>query len=415
MLWRSQFTSCIHNLCLILAFVSSRVRSFNFYASIISFSSIKSSFFTWGQVMVILRLHDMWAGLACNLAYVGLVFGDEVFLKKKLLIISQVSFSLQFNSIKRWMTEASWGCSMNLMVSRRGWLLAYSSSMHIFVPIKLWIEMGYIHEVIVREVILSMHRHIGNSDLEILHVWDHYDITLHRLIQTLELFVLSFLFPFFSSSFGCESFLTLDFLISSIGVFLFTLTTLAHIRLINTAAKVTLLLGTFGLKWGKLWIIELFVDLGCVMMLLRFDIALLAQSLLEIEVCAPICICMLIVIILVIHELMIARDCIAMVAIALLGTFSAIIGLRGISSGICVDVWLLTWQETGCSFGCSVDLTGSSHGLKPNGYRLAPYIAVRGILNRRVVIIKCLAIVESMITVVILIDVLLASHRVGII
>ncbi len=87
--------------------------------------------------MMILWLHDMRVGLARNLAYVGLVFRDEVFLEKKLLIVSQVSLSLQFNSIEWWMTEARRGRSMDFVMTRRGWLLAYSSSMHIFMPIKL--------------------------------------------------------------------------------------------------------------------------------------------------------------------------------------------------------------------------------------------------------------------------------------
>ena len=314
------------------------------------------------------------------------------------------------------MTEASRSCSMDFMVTRGGWLLAYSSSMHTFVPIKLWIEMGYIQIVIIREVILSVHRHIGNSDLEILHIWDHDDITFDRMIQPLQFFVLSFFFSFFPTSFRCESFMTtLDFLISSISVFFFTLTTLAHIWLISTASKVILLLSTFGLKWGKLSIMELFVYLRCVVRLLWFAVAFLAQCLLEIEVCAPICLYVLIVIILVAQVLlMMFSGCVTLVAIALLSTFATIIGLRGTTySGFCVNVWFFAWQEAGSSFGCSVDLAGSSHGFKPYGYWLAPYIIA--ILNRRIINIKCLAVVKSMISIVILIDVLLASHRVDII
>ncbi len=315
--------------------------------------------------MMILWLHDMRVGLACNLAYVGLVFRDEVFLEKKLLIVSQVSLSLQFNSIEWWMTEARRGRSMDFVMTRGGWLLAYSSSMHIFMPIKLWIEMWYIQVVVIREVILSVHRHIGNSNLEILHVWDHDDITLNRLIQPLKLFVLSFLFTLFSSSFRCESFLTLYLLVNSTSVFLFTLTALAHIRFINTAAKVILLLGTFSLKWGKLAIIELFVDLRCLVVLLWFDITFLAQSLLEVKICAPVCLCMLIVIVFVAHVIliMITGGCITLVAVTLLDTISAIIGMRGISPGICcVYVWLVAGQEASRSFGRGVDLAGPSYG-----------------------------------------------------
>jgi len=84
-------------------------------------------------------------------------------------------------------------------------------------------------ELVILEIPLVMRRHICHTDLEIVHIGNHYYITFSsRLDRSCQLSLFSFLFvALFASTFGPKSFLKSDLLLSAVHFFFLAKTTLA--------------------------------------------------------------------------------------------------------------------------------------------------------------------------------------------